>query len=125
MAGQDERRSPPSRGKRKALTNSRATTEAALATVFREEAGRLTGAMVRMIGNFDIAEEVVQDSLLAALEKWPVQGIPENPGAWLMTTARRRAIDILRRDQRYAEKVALLERSTMPAAPLGAESRAR
>ena len=47
--------------------------------------------MVRMIGNFDIAEEVVQDSLLAALEKWPVQGIPENPGAWLMTTARRRA----------------------------------
>jgi RNA polymerase sigma-70 factor (ECF subfamily) len=67
-----------------------------------------------MIGNFDIAEEVVQDSLLAALEKWPTQGVPENPGAWLMTTARRRAIDVLRRDQRYADKVALLERSTMP-----------
>jgi RNA polymerase sigma-70 factor (ECF subfamily) len=70
--------------------------------------------MLRMIGNFDIAEEVVQDSLLAALEKWPTQGVPENPGAWLMTTARRRAIDVLRRDQRYADKVALLERSTMP-----------
>lgn len=67
--------------------------------------------MVRVIGNFDIAEEVVQDSLLAALEKWPVQGIPDQPGAWLMTTARRRAIDLLRRDQRYAEKVALLERT--------------
>ena len=70
--------------------------------------------MVRMIGNFDIAEEVVQDSLLAALETWPVQGVPANPAAWLMTTARRRAIDLLRRDQRYAEKLALLERSSMP-----------
>jgi RNA polymerase sigma-70 factor (ECF subfamily) len=78
-----------------------------------------------MIGNFDIAEEVVQDSLLAALEKWPVQGIPENPGAWLMTTARRRAIDILRRDQRYSEKVALLERSTMPADAPEADDRLR
>ena len=79
--------------------------------MFREEAAKLTGAMVRLIGNFDIAEEVVQDSLVAALEKWPAQGIPDNPGAWLMTAARRRAIDLLRRDQRYAEKVALLERS--------------
>ena len=125
MAGQDERRSPPSRGKLKALTNSRATTETALATVFREEAGRLTGAMVRMIGNFDIAEEVVQDSLLAALESWPQHGVPANPGAWLMTTARRRAIDLLRRDQRYAEKVALLERSTMPGDPSEADDRLR
>jgi RNA polymerase sigma factor (sigma-70 family) len=74
----------------------------------------LTAAMVRVLGNFDVAEEVVQDSLVAALEKWPEQGIPDNPGAWLMTTARRRAIDLLRRDRRYAEKVALLERSTLP-----------
>ncbi len=81
--------------------------------------------MLRMIGNFDIAEEVVQDSLLAALEKWPVQGVPTNPGAWLMTTARRRAIDLLRRDQRYAEKVALLERSTMPDDPPEADDRLR
>jgi len=57
--------------------------------------------MVRVLGNFDVAEEVVQDSLVTALEKWPVQGIPDNPGAWLMTTARRRAIDLLRRDKRY------------------------
>src|SRR5215471_2354500 len=70
--------------------------------------------MVRVLGNFDIAEEVVQDSLVAALERWPQQGIPDNPGAWLMTTARRRAIDLLRRDRRYVEKVALLERSTLP-----------
>ena len=81
--------------------------------------------MVRLVGNFHIAEEVVQDSLVAALEKWPLQGIPENPGAWLMTTARRRAIDLLRRDQRYAEKVALLERSTLPADPVEADDRLR
>ena len=81
--------------------------------------------MVRIIGNFDIAEEVVQDSLVAALEKWPVQGVPDNPGAWLMTTAKRRAIDILRRDQRHQEKVALLERSTLPSEPVEADDRLR
>jgi RNA polymerase sigma factor (sigma-70 family) len=81
--------------------------------------------MLRLIGNFDIAEEVVQDSLVAALERWPEQGIPDNPGAWLMTTARRRAIDVLRRDRRYAEKVALLERSTLPGDPAEADDRLR
>jgi RNA polymerase sigma factor (sigma-70 family) len=81
--------------------------------------------MVRVLGNFDVAEEVVQDSLLAALEKWPVQGIPEKPGAWLMTTARRHAIDLLRRDRRYSEKVALLERSMGPADPVEADDRLR
>ena len=81
--------------------------------------------MVRMLGNFDIAEEVVQDSLVAALERWPEQGIPDNPGAWLTTTARRGAIDILRRDRRYAEKVALLERSTMPGETAEADDRLR
>jgi len=81
--------------------------------------------LVRVLGNFDVAEEVVQDSLVAALEKWPENGIPDNPGAWLMTTARRRAIDILRRDRRYAEKVALLERSTLPGDPAEADDRLR
>ncbi len=81
--------------------------------------------MVRVLGNFDIAEEVVQDSLVAALERWPEQGIPDNPGAWLMTTARRRAIDLLRRDKRYSEKVALLERSTLPFEPGEADDRLR
>ncbi len=79
----------------------------------------MTAAMLRILGNFDIAEEVVQDSLVSALERWPEQGIPDNPGAWLMTTARRRAIDVLRRDRRYAEKIALLERSTCPPMPDG------
>src|ERR1700680_171500 len=102
-----------------------ATAGAAVSAVFREEAGRLTAALVRIIGDFDLAEEVVQDSLVAALEKWPTQGIPDKPGAWLMTTARRRAIDIMRRDKRYREKVALLERSLAPVDPSEADDRLR
>ena len=125
MARPDERRSPSGRGKLKVLTNTRATTEAALANVFREEAGRLTSALVRIIGNFDIAEEVVQDSIVAALERWPAQGIPDKPGAWLMTTAKRKAIDILRRDQRHQEKIELLERSTVPSDPVEVDDRLR
>ncbi len=81
--------------------------------------------MVRIVGNFDVAEEVVQDALVAAVERWPAQGIPENPGAWLMTAARRRAIDILRRDRRYAEKVAMLDRSSMAAESGEADDRLR
>ena len=102
-----------------------AATDAAVAAVFREEAGRLTAALVRALGDFGLAEEVVQDSLVAALEKWPEHGIPERPGAWLMTTARRRAIDILRRDKKYREKLALLERSPMQIEPTEADDRLR
>src|SRR2546428_9153704 len=107
------------------MGQTRSVTDEAVAAVFREEAGRLTSALVRVLGNFDLAEEVVQDSLVAALEKWPEQGIPDKPGAWLMTTARRRAIDILRRDRRYAEKIALLERSTLPGDLVEADDRLR
>jgi RNA polymerase sigma-70 factor (ECF subfamily) len=85
----------------------------------------LTAVLVRLIGDFDLAEEVVQDSLVTALEKWPLEGIPDRPGAWLMTAARRRAIDILRRDRRYRDKVALLERSMRPADPVEADDRLR
>ena len=85
----------------------------------------MTAALVRVIGDFDLAEEVVQDSLVAALEKWPLEGIPDKPGAWLTIAARRRAIDILRRDKRYRDKVALLERSMQPADPVEADDRLR
>jgi RNA polymerase sigma-70 factor (ECF subfamily) len=81
--------------------------------------------LVRTLGDFDLAEEVVQDSLVAALEKWPEQGVPDKPGAWLMTTARRRAIDILRRDKRYREKLELLERSPLAPEPGEADDRLR
>jgi RNA polymerase sigma-70 factor (ECF subfamily) len=81
----------------------------AVAAVFREETGLLTASLVRILGDFDVAEEIVQDALLVALERWPVEGIPKRPGAWLLTVARRRAIDQLRRDARYREKLAELD----------------
>jgi len=75
----------------------RPDVDASLDAVLREERARLTGALVRIIGDWEIAEELVQDAALAALEHWPAEGVPRNPGAWLMTTARRRAVDRLRR----------------------------
>jgi RNA polymerase sigma-70 factor (ECF subfamily) len=84
-----------------------------VAAVFHEEAGRLTAALVRRLGDFDLAEECVQDALVSALEHWPREGIPNNPGAWLMTTAKRKGIDRLRRAKRYEEKIAELEEPTV------------
>ena len=91
-----------------------------MAAVFHEEAGRLTAALVKQLGDFDLAEECVQDALVSALEHWPRDGIPHNPGAWLMTTARRKGIDRLRREKRYQEKLAQLEEPqvTTPSASL-------
>jgi RNA polymerase sigma-70 factor (ECF subfamily) len=84
------------------------SARSALADVFRQEASRLTAALVRRLGDFDLAEELVQEALLAALEHWPTEGVPERPGAWLMTTARRLAVDRWRRQRRYQEKLVLL-----------------
>jgi RNA polymerase sigma-70 factor (ECF subfamily) len=78
--------------------------------VFRQEASRVLATIIREVGDFDLAEDVVQDALAAALETWPTRGIPNNPGAWLTTTARRRAIDRVRRDARRLDKEALLQR---------------
>jgi RNA polymerase sigma-70 factor (ECF subfamily) len=88
--------------------------DAALAAVFREEAGLLVGSLVRLLGDFDVAEEIVQDTLVLALERWRPEGIPDRPGAWLLTAARRRALDRLRRDARYRQKLALLEAGSCP-----------
>jgi RNA polymerase sigma factor (sigma-70 family) len=76
--------------------------------VFREEAGRLTASLVRFLGDFDLAEEMVAEAVVEALVRWPVDGVPDQPGAWLMTTARNRAIDRSRRDSRYKDKLAML-----------------
>ena len=78
----------------------------------------MTAALVRSLGDFDLAEECVQDALVAALEHWPREGVPDNPGAWLMTTARRKGIDRLRREKRHQEKVAQLEMTTSAPASL-------
>jgi RNA polymerase sigma-70 factor (ECF subfamily) len=80
-----------------------------LGAIFRDEAGRLTAGLVRWLGDFDLAEESAQEALLEALEHWPRDGVPERPGAWLAAVGRRKAIDRVRREARYREKLAQLE----------------
>jgi RNA polymerase sigma-70 factor (ECF subfamily) len=93
---------------------SRASADAALTRVVRDQAGRLTAALVRLLGDFSLAEDLVQDAVVSALEHWPADGVPTDPAAWLMATARRRAIDHWRRQRRYQEKLALLVRDAPP-----------
>jgi RNA polymerase sigma factor (sigma-70 family) len=93
---------------------SRASADAALTRVVRDQAGRLTAALVRLLGDFSLAEDLVQDAVVAALEHWPADGVPTDPAAWLMATARRRAIDHWRRQRRYEDKLALLVRDAPP-----------
>ena len=83
-------------------------TSSAVAEVFREEAGRVTAALIRRFRDFDLAEESVQDAILAAVETWPRDGVPRRPGAWLLTVATRRALNRLERDRRYQRKLAEL-----------------
>jgi RNA polymerase sigma factor (sigma-70 family) len=79
-----------------------------LARVVRDHAGPLVGSLVHVIGDFATAEDLVQDAVLAALKHWPVEGVPERPDAWLFTVARRRGLDILRREGNYQAKLAQL-----------------
>jgi RNA polymerase sigma-70 factor (ECF subfamily) len=88
--------------------------------LFREESGRAVATLIRVLGDFDLAEEAVQDAFVTALETWPVRGVPDNPGAWITTTARNRAIDRLRRRQRLREKTRTLERDAEIEAGLAA-----
>jgi RNA polymerase sigma-70 factor, ECF subfamily len=78
--------------------------------VFRDEWGRLIAALVGFFGDFDLAEESAQEAFAVAAERWPRDGAPANPGAWLVTTARNRAIDRIRRDRTLAAKLRLLDR---------------
>lgn len=80
-----------------------------LTSVVREEVSRLTALLVRIVGDLGVAEDLVQDALVIALERWPIDGVPERPDAWLLTVARRLAIDRLRRNARYREKLTLLD----------------
>ena len=78
--------------------------------VFQEEWGRVLAALIGFLGDFDLAEEAAQEAFAVAAERWPRDGMPERPGAWLTTTARNRAIDRIRRDRTLAAKSKLLER---------------
>jgi RNA polymerase sigma-70 factor (ECF subfamily) len=78
--------------------------------LYHEESGRILATLIRLLGDFDLAEEVVQEAFVAALEQWPAEGIPANPRAWLVGTARHKAVDRLRRRIRFQEKQKELER---------------
>lgn len=77
--------------------------EAAIGRVFREDSGRSVATLIRIFGDIDIAEDAVQEAFAVALQKWPLEGLPPNPGGWITTTATNRAIDRLRREARGRE----------------------
>ncbi|HEX8432724.1 MAG TPA: RNA polymerase sigma factor [Longimicrobium sp.] len=83
---------------------SASETHRAIDAVWRIESARLIAGLTRMVRDVGLAEDLAQDALVAALERWPETGVPDNPGAWLMTTAKRRAIDQLRRRTLHAER---------------------
>ena len=83
-------------------------SHAELARVVREHTGRLAASLVRLTGDFATAEDLVQEAVVAALRHWPVEGIPQHPGAWLLTVARRRGLDLLRRRDRHRRALAQL-----------------
>ncbi|MGZ4386502.1 MAG: RNA polymerase sigma factor [Gaiellaceae bacterium] len=85
---------------------------AATEAIFREEWGRTLAILARILGDLDLAEDAVQDAFAIAVERWPRDGAPRNPGAWIVTTARNRAIDRLRRERALREKTELLARLT-------------
>ena len=84
--------------------NSTQTAQRAVEAVWRIESARLIGGLSRLVGDVGLAEDLAQDALLAALERWPTTGVPDNPGAWLMATAKRRGIDAIRREQMLKRK---------------------
>ena len=90
-----------------------AETHQVIDAVWRIEAPRLIGALTRLVRDVGVAEDLAQDALVAAVEQWPESGVPDNPGAWLMATAKHRAIDRLRRNDRLERKTEELGRETL------------
>jgi RNA polymerase sigma factor (sigma-70 family) len=90
------------------MTTDIAAAHRAVDAVWRIESARIIAGLARLVRDVGFAEELAQDALVAALEQWPAEGIPAKPGAWLMLTARHRAIDRIRREERLAGKLALL-----------------
>src|ERR1700740_1948652 len=92
------------------MTADSAAAHRIIDAVWRVRAPRIIAGLARLVRDVGLAEELAQDALVAALEQWPAQGIPARPGAWLMLTAKHRAIDRIRRDERLAGKLSLLGR---------------
>ncbi|MGC4939963.1 RNA polymerase sigma factor [Kribbella sp. DT2] len=95
------------------MTTSPAADE--LARVVRDHAGQLAASLVSLLGDFSAAEDLVQDAVETALRRWPVEGIPDRPDGWLFTVARRRGLDVLRRQENYRSKLAQLQWPVQPA----------
>jgi predicted RNA polymerase sigma factor len=92
------------------MTTDRAAAHRTIDAVWRIESARIIAGLARLVRDVGLAEELAQDALVAALEQWPVEGIAARPGAWLMLTAKHRAIDRIRRGERFAGKLSLLGR---------------
>ncbi len=102
---------------------SRAGVPALIERAFRDEWGRVLATLIGFLGDFDLAEEAVQDAFTLAAERWPRDGSPSDPRAWLVTVARRRAIDRLRREKVLASKLRLLEEPVVGEEPMIADER--
>jgi RNA polymerase sigma-70 factor (ECF subfamily) len=102
------------------MNASRAAAE--VEEVFREDRGRLLAILAARLGDLDLAEEVASDAVETALARWPVDGVPDQPMAWLLTTARRKAVDRIRRDRTYADRLARLQLEVDRAAPAVTEA---
>ncbi|MGH2874532.1 MAG: RNA polymerase sigma factor [Solirubrobacteraceae bacterium] len=87
----------------------RTASDRELEQIVREHAGRLATALVRVTGDFAMAEDLVQDAVLVALQRWPIEGVPDRPDAWLFTVARNRGLDALRRESNYRAKLEQLQ----------------
>ncbi|MFI5909237.1 RNA polymerase sigma factor [Dactylosporangium sp. NPDC051541] len=90
------------------MTPDRPDVSRVVEAVFRIESARIIGALARLVRDVGLAEELAQDALVAALEQWPVRGVPDAPGPWLMATAKHRAVDHLRRQENYRKKLFLV-----------------
>ncbi len=93
----------------------RTASDRELEQIVREHTGRLAMALVRITGDFAMAEDLVQDAVLAALHRWPIEGVPDRPDAWLFTVARNRGLDLLRRQSNYRAKLEGLQWPVQPA----------
>ncbi len=93
-------------------TDPRSVVEKTVEAVWRIESSRIIAGLARIVRDVGLAEELAQDTFVIALEQWPVAGVPDHPGSWLMATAKHRAIDMLRRQARYQEKLTEIGRAT-------------
>src|SRR5207249_10514882 len=84
---------------------------AAVDLVYRSDWGRIVATLIRLVGDFDVAEEAAQEAFATAVDQWPVSGVPDVPRAWIIQTARHKAIDRIRRRARFAEKLDAYARS--------------